>query len=45
MNNDEYYDDFSINKNYILAYIVYNKKLCKKYFNHWKHYDCDEFGK
>jgi hypothetical protein len=36
MNYDEYYDDFTINKNYILAYIVYNKKLCKNYFTNWK---------
>ena len=37
MNYDEYYCDFTIDKNYILAYKVYSKKIYKLYFNNWKH--------
>ena len=37
MNSEEYYCDFTIDKNYILAYKVYSKKIYKLYFNNWKH--------
>lgn len=36
MNYDEYYCDFTIDKNYILAYKVSSKKLYKRFFNNWK---------
>jgi len=36
MNYDEYYYDFTIDKNYILAYKVSSKKLYKSFFNNWK---------
>ena len=36
MNCDEYYCDFTIDKNYILAYNVSSKKLYKRFFNNWK---------
>lgn len=33
---NEYYCDFTIDKNYILAYNVSRTKLYKKVFNNWK---------
>jgi len=36
MNCDEYYCDFTIDKNYILAYNVSSKKLYKLFFDNWK---------
>jgi hypothetical protein len=36
MNYDEYYCDFTIDKNYILAYKVCSKKIFKLYFYNWK---------
>ena len=36
MNYDEYYCDFTIDKNYILAYKVSARKLYKRFFTIWK---------
>ena len=36
MNYIEYDCDFTINKNYILAYNINRRKIYKKFFNIWK---------